>query len=94
VMLSALRNPDQQHRQRLTKAIEDLLVSYLEPYVGDNVSADVMKVMNCLHCQSQRLSKNGYRRGKQCYLCNDCGKQFVASTKFINNSTINKQRSQ
>ncbi|MEH1828516.1 MAG: TetR family transcriptional regulator [Nostoc sp.] len=77
VMLSALRNPDQEHRQRLTQAIEDFLVSYLEPYVGDHVLENVMKVMKCLHCQSQRLSKNGYRRGKQCYLCKDCGKQFV-----------------
>jgi hypothetical protein len=37
VMLSALRNPDQQHRQRLTQAIEDLLVSYLEPYVRADI---------------------------------------------------------
>ena len=31
VMLSALRNPDIQHRQQLTQQIENLLVSYLEP---------------------------------------------------------------
>ncbi|WP_422614293.1 MULTISPECIES: IS1/IS1595 family N-terminal zinc-binding domain-containing protein [Calothrix] len=28
-------------------------------------------------CESSQLSKNGYRRGKQCYLCKECGKQFV-----------------
>ncbi|MBW4562760.1 MAG: TetR family transcriptional regulator [Mojavia pulchra JT2-VF2] len=77
VLLSALRSRDQQHRQRLTQQIEDLLVSYLEPYVGDHLFGNVMKVMKCLYCQSQRLSKNGYRRGKQCYRCKDCGKQFV-----------------
>ncbi|HEY9695327.1 MAG TPA: TetR/AcrR family transcriptional regulator [Oculatellaceae cyanobacterium] len=36
VMLAALRSIDWQHRQRLIQQIEDLLVSYLEPYVGDN----------------------------------------------------------
>ncbi|BAY89787.1 MULTISPECIES: TetR/AcrR family transcriptional regulator [unclassified Tolypothrix] len=77
LILSALRNPDQQHRQQLVQQIEDLLVSYLEPYVGDSRLSPVMKVMKCPHCQSQQLSKNGYRRGKQCYLCKDCGKQFV-----------------
>lgn len=78
VMLAALRSPNLEHRQRLTQQIEDLLVSYLEPYVGDQRLGDVMKVMMCPHCQSDRLSKNGYRRGKQCHLCKACGKQFVA----------------
>ncbi len=77
VMLSALRSPNLQHRQRLIEQIEDLLVSYLEPHVGDGLLGHVMKVMKCPHCQSKQLSKNGYRRGKQCYRCKDCGKQFV-----------------
>lgn len=77
VMLAALRSSDQQHRQRLTQQIEDLLVSYLEPQMGDQGLSHVMKVMICLHCRSQQLSKNGHRRGKQCYRCKDCGKQFV-----------------
>jgi AcrR family transcriptional regulator len=77
VILSALRNPNQQHRQQLAQQIENLLVSYLEPYVGESQRDYVMKVMKCLHCQSEQLSKNGYRRGKQCYLCKDCGRQFV-----------------
>jgi AcrR family transcriptional regulator len=82
VILSALRNPDLQHRQMLALEIEDLLVAYLEPYVGDAVGdkpQNVMKVMICPHCYSKQLSKNGQRRGKQCYLCKDCGKQFVES---------------
>jgi predicted SprT family Zn-dependent metalloprotease len=77
VILSALRNPDRQYRQQLMQQIENLLVSYLEPYIGDEPSPDVMKVMICPHCQSQKLSKNGYRRQKQCYLCKECGRQFV-----------------
>ncbi len=82
VILSALRNPDMQHRQMLAQEIENFLVAYLEPYVGDVVgenSNNVMKVMICPHCYSNQLSKNGQRRGKQCYLCKDCGKQFVKS---------------
>jgi len=81
VILSALRNPDQQHRQQLVQQIEDLLVSYLESYVGEGRSSNVMKVMKCLHCQSKQLSKNGYRRGKQCYRCKECGKQFVENSQ-------------
>ncbi len=77
VMLAALRTSDPMHRQQLTQQIEDLLVAYLEPHFGDDRSNHVMKVMICPHCQSQQLSKNGYRRGKQCYRCKDCGKQFV-----------------
>jgi AcrR family transcriptional regulator len=80
LILSALRNPDLQRRQRLAREIEDLLVAYLEPYVGDVVArnqGNVMKVMICPHCYSKRVSKNGQRRGKQCYLCKDCRKQFV-----------------
>ena len=77
VMLAALRNPDLAHRQQLTQQIEDLLVSYLEPHVGEQWSNNVMKVMICPHCRSTQLTKNGYRRGKQCYRCKDCGKQFV-----------------
>jgi AcrR family transcriptional regulator len=77
VILAALRNSDPEHRQRLTQQIEDLMVSYLAPHVGDDRVSNVMKVMICPHCQSNQLSKNGYRRGKQCYRCKACGKQFV-----------------
>ena len=30
-------------------------------------------------CNSQRAIKNGRRRQKQCYKCQDCGRQFVES---------------
>ncbi len=33
--------------------------------------------MNCLHCASTKTSKNGHRRSKQCYICRDCGRQFL-----------------
>jgi predicted SprT family Zn-dependent metalloprotease len=76
-MLAALRSPSLEHRQCLTQQIEELLVSYLEPHVGEHRLGDIMKGMICPHCQSNQLSKNGYRRGKQ-YYCRDCRKQFVA----------------
>jgi AcrR family transcriptional regulator len=83
LILTLLRSPDPDRRQQLTQQIEDLIVAYLEPHVGDQrisqVQGDVMKVMICLHCRSENLSKNGRRRGKQCYLCKDCGKQSVAN---------------
>ncbi|HIK15855.1 MAG TPA: TetR/AcrR family transcriptional regulator [Leptolyngbyaceae cyanobacterium M33_DOE_097] len=81
VMLAALRSPDPEHQQRLGQQIEELLISYLEPHMGDQQLKNVMKVMICPHCQSDQLSKNGYRRGKQCYRCKDCGKQFVENPR-------------
>jgi transposase-like protein len=72
-----LRTADQHHVQQLIQQTEDLIVSYLAPYVGNESITDVMKVMKCRHCQSIDLSRNGYRRGKQCYLCKQCGKQFL-----------------
>jgi len=77
IILAALRSSDPQHRQRLMQQIEPLLVSYLEPHVGGNLLDHVMNVMICPYCQAQQLSKNGYRRGKQCYRCKTCGKQFL-----------------
>jgi AcrR family transcriptional regulator len=82
VILAALRSLDLQHRQQLTQQIEALLVSYLEQHVGDHLLDDVMKVMICPHCRSPQLSKNGYRRGKQCYRCKECGKQFVVGASL------------
>ena len=33
--------------------------------------------MKCIHCASTLSSKNGHRRGKQCYICRGCGRQFL-----------------
>ena len=35
--------------------------------------------MKCPQCHSAKTIKNGRRRGKQCYKCRDCGRQFVES---------------
>ena len=35
--------------------------------------------MKCPQCHSTKTIKNGRRRGKQCYKCRDCGRQFVES---------------
>ncbi len=75
--LQILRSSEPLHVAQLTQQTENLIVSYLAPYVGDQLATHVMKVMKCPHCGSIDLSKNGYRRGKQCYLCKQCRKQFV-----------------
>jgi transposase-like protein len=43
----------------------------------------------CPHCESVRIVRNGKKCGKQAYLCRNCGKSFVATTK----SPIEKSRS-
>jgi AcrR family transcriptional regulator len=85
VILAALRNPNPFHRQQLMQQIERLFVSYLEPDLGNEGLSYVMKVMksklSCPRCQSTEISRNGYRRGKQCYCCKDCGRQFVSTNQ-------------
>lgn len=77
IMLAAFRHPDIDHRQQLIDQIPKLMCACLQPYVGDRLRDHVMNVMICPHCQCDQLSKNGHRRGKQCYRCKACGKQFI-----------------
>jgi transposase-like protein len=35
--------------------------------------------MKCPKCESTQISKNGHHRGKQNYICKQCGRQFVES---------------
>ena len=37
--------------------------------------------MECSGCQSNRVRKNGHRRGKQNHLRVDCGRQFIEDPK-------------
>lgn len=77
LILAALKQRDGGKRDRLIQQIPALLAAYLTPYVGDRIHGHVMNVMICPHCTSSDLARNGRRRGKQCYLCKACGKQFV-----------------
>jgi transposase-like protein len=33
--------------------------------------------MKCPECKSERINKNGNKRGKQNYICVECGRQFI-----------------
>ena len=35
--------------------------------------------MNCPHCGSDKINKNGTRNDKQNYICKQCRKQFIGS---------------
>lgn len=35
--------------------------------------------MACPECKSEHINKNGRKRGKQNYICVDCGRQFIDS---------------
>ena len=35
--------------------------------------------MKCPQCNSTQTAKNGHRRGRQCYKCKQCGRQFLES---------------
>ncbi len=78
LLVVALRSQE-AHRQAIFEQIEELMIAYLRPYAGDEISSQVMKVMKCPNCDSQNLSKNGHRYGKQRYICKDCKRQFLES---------------
>ncbi|WP_422387888.1 IS1/IS1595 family N-terminal zinc-binding domain-containing protein [Chroococcidiopsis cubana] len=35
--------------------------------------------MKCLHCNSNQTVKSRHRKGRQCYKCQQCGRQFLES---------------
>ncbi|MBD1997298.1 IS1 family transposase [Leptolyngbya sp. FACHB-541] len=35
--------------------------------------------MKCPQCNSTQVAKNGHRRGRQCYKCKQCRRQFLES---------------
>ena len=37
--------------------------------------------MKCPKCNSSQIVKNGYRRGKQCFRCRQCDRQFVPNPR-------------
>jgi AcrR family transcriptional regulator len=74
LIVVALRSAE-PHRAEVFGQIEELLIAYLRPYVGDEASND--KVMKCPQCDSLNISKNGFRHEKQRYICKDCGRQFL-----------------
>lgn len=75
LFLTALKS-DREYRQKLYSELKNLLRAYLDPYIGDNLTAH-SKVMICANCHSDRVAKNGHRHGKQRYICRACGKQFA-----------------
>lgn len=49
------------------------------------------KSVECLHCGSEKVVRNGKRNGRQAYLCNACGKSFVeTATSAIAHSHSSK----
>jgi AcrR family transcriptional regulator len=77
LLLNALRGEPEQ-RQARYQEIKALLVAYLSPHVQPtSVSHQSPQPLQCPECDSQQLSKNGHRYGKQRYLCKHCGRQFL-----------------
>ena len=37
----------------------------------------------CPHCKSKNVVKDGFKRGKQRFLCHDCGRTFVTTTGTV-----------
>ena len=46
---------------------------------------------NCPKCGSTKTVKNGKRHGRQCYLCRECGRQFMMSKSEKETAEQNKR---
>ena len=42
---------------------------------------ETKEVLPCPHCHSSKVVRNGHKKGKQAYMCRDCGKSYVTTTK-------------
>ncbi len=79
LVLQALQS-NEEHRAQLFNQLPQLLGAYLRPHLAEkNRTEQVMKVMKCPRCDSEHLSRNGHRYGRQRFLCKDCFRQFLAS---------------
>ncbi|MCR5141933.1 MAG: hypothetical protein K6C68_05335 [Ruminococcus sp.] len=41
------------------------------------------ELKSCPHCKSNNVVKDGVKRGKQRFLCHDCGRTFVTTTGTV-----------
>jgi transposase-like protein len=68
---------DEKYRQEIYAEIKDVLYGYLNPHIGDHLLVLHSQKMMCPDCQSDRVAKNGHQQGKQRYVCQECGRQFI-----------------
>jgi transposase-like protein len=55
----------------------DQAIKSLEKMKEEREKDERQKVPGCPHCGGKSVVRNGHRRGKQQYLCRECGKSFV-----------------
>ncbi|MDR1429672.1 MAG: hypothetical protein LBI85_05235 [Spirochaetaceae bacterium] len=55
----------------------DQAIESLEKMKDEGEKEERQKVPDCPHCGGKSVVRNGRRRGKQQYLCRECGKSFV-----------------
>ena len=47
--------------------------------------------MKCPNCQSTKIRKNGHRRGKQNYHCQECDRQFISTYTQVGYPSLVKE---
>ena len=83
----------------LTRFETDLIKTYLDindPKKSDTVPEidEPVKIKECVHCKSHKIICYGHsKKGRQRYLCKDCGKTFTIVTKsFFKNTRISYEQ--
>ena len=83
----------------LTRFETDLIKTYLD--INDPKKSDTMpeiagpvKIKECVYCKSRKIICYGHsKKGRQRYLCKDCGRTFTIVTKsFFKNSRISYEQ--
>jgi len=83
----------------LTRFETDLIKTYLDindPKKSDAVPEidEPVKIEECVHCKSHKIICYGHsKKGRQRYLCKDCGRTFTIVTKsFFKNTRISYEQ--
>ena len=62
------------------KGVEKALVA-LQEIKTECESEEKATPLPCPNCGSKNIKRNGHKHGKQAYMCHDCKKSFVETTK-------------
>ena len=82
-ILSQISLLNEEEKSRLYLIIERFLNDNEVDIVNEQVKEKVAVANNCPHCESTKTRKNGRQYGVQRFVCNNCKKNFRASTGSV-----------
>ena len=73
-ILKQIANLDPVQKTLVTQALNGHSIAIL-----DQLSKEMIEHAQCVHCQSHRIRKYGFSKGRQRFYCNACDKSVVCT---------------